>query len=93
MTARDSYNSSINSAETVKAESINTGQKSYQASLDSANAAYAAGGSFASFQTSVTSANVAFLKSRDDAERAKQASLALARDTLRTSASGDKDSF
>jgi hypothetical protein len=88
-----SYNSSVNSAETVKAESINSGQKAYQASVGAANAAYAAGGTFAAFQTSITAANVAFLKSRDDAERVKQTSLALARDTLLTNASGDKDSF
>jgi hypothetical protein len=86
MSNRDTYNSSIATAETTKTNTLATAVTTFQETVNAkgCNVGYiTSGGNYTNFATAVANANAALIASRDAAERAKQASFHAARETLR----------
>lgn len=88
MAARDTYNSTVATAEVTKAASIASAETVKQEAINASgcNTGFHQGvstGSSASYEAAVKAANAAKLAAVTNAEIARQASLAAARDTLR----------
>jgi hypothetical protein len=86
MTARDTYNATIASAAKTKVATELTNAMTQQEAINQSgvNVGYTLqNGNYANFATAVANANKARLAADYAAEAAKQASHALARDTLR----------
>jgi hypothetical protein len=85
MTARDTLNSSISSAETTKAATLAAAELTKQETINAqgCNVGLKLQNGNSAYVTAIANANAALFTSRQNAEIARQASLAVARDTLR----------
>jgi len=87
MAARDNFNGSVVSAESVKATSLLAAQAAYVSALTAATADIGftqQSGNYAALAAATASANASKAASRLAAEQAKQSSIQVARDTLRS---------
>ncbi len=87
MSARDTYISSVKSAETSKVATLVAADATKQETINAngCNVGYnLQTGNYANFASSVKNANIARWNTTFSVEQAKQASIAAARDTLRT---------
>ena len=95
MTARETFNASVLAASATKAATLATAELTRQTTIDGSLSVVGynlQSGSYANLAAAVASANAAKLASLYAAEQAKQAAIALARDTLRN-AGGDLAPF
>jgi hypothetical protein len=87
MTARDSYVSSAKSAEATKLATIGAAETTKQEAINASgvNVGYTLqSGNYSNFAAAIAAANAAKAASLYAAEVSRQAALAVARDTLRT---------
>ena len=86
MTARTTYEAAVSSAATTKAATVAAAELTHQTTIDANNSVVGYlpnGGNYGNLASAVKTANAAKLASIYNAEVAKQASFAAARDTLR----------
>lgn len=94
MTSRDTYNSSVKSAGSVKTSSVNSAETAAQTTIDASLSVVGytlQNGNYANLAASIKASIAAKQASLLAAEQAKQASIAAARDTLR--GTGDLGAF
>jgi hypothetical protein len=87
MTARDTFNASVASAEKSKLNTIAAAETTRQATVDISNSFVGYNlqtGTFSSYQAAVTAANNAKIAALAAAEAAKQSAVAVARHTLQS---------
>lgn len=95
MTARDTYQSSVKSAEGSKVATVSTAETTKQETINASgvNVGYnLQTGNYANLAAAVKSANTAKIATLNTAEHAKQVAINVARDTLRN-AGGDNAAF
>jgi hypothetical protein len=95
MTNRTTYEASVISAGPAKLATVATAITAHQTAIDAANSVVGYNlqtGNNATLRSTVATANAAKLEAFANAEKTRQASLAAARDTLR-SAGGDNAPF
>jgi hypothetical protein len=86
MAARDVYNTSVSNAESAKAATIFAANTTFQEAINASgvNVGYTLqSGSYSSLATAIANANASRAATRYAAEQLRQATIALARDTLR----------
>ena len=91
MTARDTFVSSVAAAEAAKASTKAAAITTHQVTIDAANSVVGynhATGNNTALRAATAAANAAKLEAFANAEKAKQASVAVAKDVLRST--GDK---
>ena len=85
MTARETYSSSVATAEATKKSTNDASITTFQETINASgcNVGYTLQSrNFSNFNTAVKNANAALIAARDSAEKAKQASLQAARETF-----------
>lgn len=87
MTARDTYNASVKAAAPAQVATLTTNQTTAQATIEASRTAVGYNlqtGNYANFAAAVANANKAKFAADLAAEMTKQAAIAVARDTLRS---------